>query len=135
MGTLKKTNESRKEGIKKNKEILLEALEKSLGIVSTACELANISRKTFYNYSTDDPVFKAEVDDIQNVTLDFVESQLLKNIKNGGSAETIFYLKTKGKHRGYIERTENVNVEKTSFSDKTDEELQGMLDKAKKNAE
>ncbi len=38
--------------------------------------------------------------------MDFAESQLYKQIKEGSTAATIFYLKTKGKKRGYIERQE-----------------------------
>jgi hypothetical protein len=50
--------------------------------------------------------FKKEVDDIQNVALDFAESQLHKQIQEGNTTATIFLLKTKGKKRGYIERQE-----------------------------
>jgi len=45
--------------------------------------------------------------DIENIALDFAESQLHKQIKEGNSTSTIFYLKTKGKKRGYIERQEH----------------------------
>lgn len=50
--------------------------------------------------------FKKEVDDIQNIALDFAESQLHKQIQDGNTTATIFLLKTKGKKRGYIERQE-----------------------------
>lgn len=85
---------------------LLEALEKSLGVVTTACKTAGCSRETFYKYCRDDEEFKSKVDDIANVTLDFAESQLHKQIMDGNTSATIFYLKTKGKNRGYIERSE-----------------------------
>ena len=88
------------------KSRLLEALENSLGVVTTACKKANISRKTFYQYCNDDPEFKKAVDDIENIALDFAESQLHKQIQGGNTAATIFYLKTKGKKRGYVERQE-----------------------------
>jgi hypothetical protein len=38
--------------------------------------------------------------------LDFAESQLFKSIQNGSDTATIFYLKCKGKKRGYIDRAE-----------------------------
>ena len=88
------------------KSRLLEALENSLGVVTTACKKANISRKTFYQYCKDDPEFKKQVQDIENIALDFAETQLHKQIQGGNTAATIFYLKTKGKKRGYVERQE-----------------------------
>ena len=88
------------------KENLLEALEKSLGVVTTACSKVGCSRETFYKYCKEDEEFKTKVDDISNITLDFAESQLHKQIKDGSTSATIFYLKTKGKNRGYVERQE-----------------------------
>ena len=85
---------------------LLEALEKSLGIVTTACKIVGCARSTFYKYYKDDQDFKASVDELENLTLDFVESKLHKQIENDNTTATIFYLKTKGKKRGYIERKE-----------------------------
>ena len=82
------------------------ALEKSLGVVTTACKNVNIHRSTFYKYYQDDPNFKNSVDDIQNVALDFAESKLHKLIQNENVTAIIFYLKTKGKNRGYVERNE-----------------------------
>ena len=88
------------------KKALLDALEKSLGIVTTACKMVGIDRTTFYNYVNNDEEFAKAVKDIDNVVLDFAESQLHKQIKDSNTAATIFYLKTKGKQRGYIERQE-----------------------------
>jgi hypothetical protein len=89
-----------------NKKAVLNALEKSLGVVTTACKQVGVGRTMFYEWLKTDPEFRAEVDDIQNVALDFAESQLHKQIGEGSTSATIFYLKTKGKNRGYIERTE-----------------------------
>jgi hypothetical protein len=86
------------------KKALLEALEKSLGVVTTACKQVGISRKTYYQYLKEDLDFASEVKDIENVSLDFAESQLHKQIQEGSTAATIFLLKTKGKGRGYVER-------------------------------
>lgn len=90
--------------IQQHKKALLGALEKSLGVVTTACRQVGVDRGTFYNYYNDDADFKKAVDDLENVALDFAESQLHKQIQNGEVSSTIFYLKTKGKGRGYIER-------------------------------
>jgi hypothetical protein len=53
-----------------------------------------------------DPEYKKAVDDLQNVALDYAESKLHSQIKKENATAIIFYLKTKGKKRGYIERQE-----------------------------
>lgn len=88
------------------KKALLEALEKTLGVVTQACKMVDIGRTTFYKYYKEDEDFRRAVDDIENVGIDFAESQLHKQIQEGSTAATIFYLKTKGKKRGYVERQE-----------------------------
>jgi hypothetical protein len=89
-----------------HKKAIIEALEKSLGVVTTACKIVGVGRTTFYEWLKDDEEFAKQVDDIQNIALDYAESQLHKQIGDGSTAATIFYLKTKGKKRGYIERQE-----------------------------
>ena len=89
-----------------HKKAIIEALEKSLGVVTTACKIVEIGRTQFYQWLKDDDIFAGQVEDIENIALDFVESKLFENIKDGKTSEMIFYLKTKGKKRGYIERQE-----------------------------
>ena len=88
------------------KKAMLDALEKTLGIVTTACKKVGIGRTTYYDWYNTDPKFKAKVDDLKNVALDFAESQLHKQIQDNSTSATIFYLKTQGKKRGYVERQE-----------------------------
>ena len=88
------------------KKAMLEALEKSLGIVTSACKSVDISRETHYRWLREDADYKAAVEALSDVALDFAESQLHKQIKEGNSTATIFFLKTKGKKRGYVERQE-----------------------------
>lgn len=88
------------------KKAMIEALEKSLGIVTTAAKAVGIDRSTHYDWYNNDPEYRAAVDSISDIALDFAESQLHKQIKGGEVSSTIFYLKTKGKKRGYVERTE-----------------------------
>ena len=85
---------------------MIEALESTLGIVSTACKKVGISRITHYEWYKTDDEYKAGVDSVADIALDFAESQLHKQISGGNPTSTIFYLKTKGKKRGYIERQE-----------------------------
>lgn len=104
---------SRPNKIQQKKKALLEALAQTLGVVTSACKHVGVDRTTFYEYVNNDPAFKQAVDDVENIALDFAESQLHKQIRDGEVSSTIFYLKTKGKKRGYIERTEqDVKVSK-----------------------
>lgn len=89
-----------------HKKAMIEALEKSLGIVTTACKQVGISRQTHYEWMREDAEYKAAVDSIADIALDFAESKLHKSIENGSDTAVIFYLKTKGKRRGYVERQE-----------------------------
>lgn len=91
------------------KSKLLEALEDNKGIVSTSCKSVGIARSTFYEWLKNDEQFKKAVDEIQDVAIDFVESKLFQQIEEGNPTSTIFYLKTKAKQRGYVERQEIVH--------------------------
>jgi len=89
-----------------SKKQLIPALEKSLGIVTAACKSVGVARSTFYEWYKQDEEFSKEVDSIGDMALDFAEGALHKQIKEGIPTSTIFYLKTKGKKRGYIEGLE-----------------------------
>jgi|TARA_R100000781_G_scaffold84619_1_gene52064 hypothetical protein len=104
---MKKTNK---------KEKIIESLEKTMGIVHTACQMSNVSRATFYRWVNEDKEFAEKVNEIKNYQLDFVESKLLKNIGDGKETSIIFYLKTKGRDRGYSE-----NLDITSKGEKFNE--------------
>jgi hypothetical protein len=88
------------------KKAMLEALEKSLGVVTTAAKAVGIDRSTHYEWLKTDEKYKEAVEAIGDVALDFAESQLHKQMQTGDTTACIFYLKTKGKKRGYVERQE-----------------------------
>ena len=88
------------------KESLLKSLEQSLGVVTVACSQADVPRSTYYKWLNEDEEFAKQVKDIENVALDFAESKLHEQIQSNNTSATIFFLKTKGKNRGYVERTE-----------------------------
>ncbi len=100
---------SRKKAILKmsNEKVrMIDALTKSLGIVTIAAKDIGISRQTHYDWYNHDTEYQKAVDDLSDVALDFAESMLHKQIQDKDTIATIFYLKTKGKRRGYIERQE-----------------------------
>jgi len=116
-----------------HKKAIIEALESSLGIVTSACKKVGVGRTTFYQWLKEDEEFAKQVKDIENVALDFAETQLHQQIKDNVPTSTIFYLKTKGKKRGYIERMETENTNKNlDLSNLTDEELEARLKQAKR---
>jgi hypothetical protein len=111
-----------------NKTALIDAMQKSMGVVTEACKVANISRTSFYLYYNNDPVFQKACDECEHIALDFAESQLYKQIKDGSTTATIFYLKTKGKHRGYIERQQiEINKGQPDLSHLSSEDLIALL--------
>ena len=89
-----------------HKKKVVAALITTKGVVTSACELAGIHRSTYYNWIRDFPLFRQMAEEAQEVAIDFVEGKLFSNIEDGDTASIIFFLKTRGKKRGYVERTE-----------------------------
>jgi hypothetical protein len=84
----------------------------------------------------DDISFRRSALEITEITLDFVESKLLKKISEGDNTAIIFYLKCKGKSRGYIDRqiidqniTMNEPVKLNIILPEQPEKLEGGPDK------
>lgn len=94
------------ERTQRNKIAFLNALERSAGIVVTACKSTGVARPTYYKWLNSDKAFKDKADEVQEIQIDIVESSLLSRIREKDTTATIFYLKTKAKKRGYVERQE-----------------------------
>ena len=90
-----------------HKKVMVAAMTKALGNVSLACKEAGIARVTHYEWMNVDPKYRAEIENISEMAIDYVESKLMKMIEGGDTTAAIFYLKTKGKSRGYVERQEH----------------------------
>ena len=88
---------------------MLAALERTLGVVSTAAKIAGIDRTTHYFWMSEDADYAAKVAELKNVALDFAETKLHAAIESMDTNAIKFFLKTQGKQRGYIEQNE-VNV-------------------------
>ena len=90
-------------------EDFLVAYEKSLGVMKPACEVVGIHRKTIWTWRQKYPEFDERCRECEELAIDFVESRMFKSIDKGGKGSEslmIFYLKTKGKRRGYVEKQE-----------------------------
>ena len=83
------------------KKKLIAALEKSLGIVTEACEKAELGRTQHYTWYKEDEDYRKSVDSIEGKYIDFAETHLKEQIEKGSTPATIFYLKTRGRKRGY----------------------------------
>lgn len=81
---------------------MLIALKHSLGIVKPASKLAKIGRASHYHWLKTCEEYKESYEYILEFLYDLSEASLLNLIAIGHSTSTIFYLSTKGKHRGYI---------------------------------
>jgi len=92
------------------KKRMLVALEKTLGVVTPAAKLAGINPCTHYDWLKKDASYKEAVGNVKEQTIDFVESQMLKAVKEGDKTLMMFYMKCQAKHRGYVERQELVGV-------------------------
>lgn len=83
---------------------MIAVMHQTLGNVSAACKAANIGRGTHYNWLNKDPEYKAIVMEIGEEAIDFVETALKQRIQKGDTTAIIFFLKTKGQSRGYLEK-------------------------------
>jgi hypothetical protein len=110
------------------KNAMLKALESTLGVVTSACEVVGIDRRTHYRWMNEDEAYRVQVESLTDLAVDFAESQLFELIKGAhrevstpdgeviriqdapNTSATIFYLKTRGKKRGYVERSEIAGV-------------------------
>lgn len=102
----KKTAAKTKKRVEDKKALFLKAFEQSRGIIAPACRAISMTRQIYYKWLEDDPSFAEAVEAIRQEQIDTVESALLNKIEDGDTTAVIFYLKTKGKERGYSERTE-----------------------------
>jgi endonuclease I len=101
---IKKGEAQKRENPRKN--AMIKALGKTLGVVTPACAEVGIDRNTHYRWLKEDDEYRTKVEELSNIALDFAESKLHSNIKTGDVASILFYLKTKGRKRGYIEKQE-----------------------------
>ncbi len=81
-------------------------LEKDKGNIAATARKFGVMRSTVYARISDSPVLQKVLTDARESMLDNAESVLYKKVLEGSTPELIFFLKTQGRNRGYVERQE-----------------------------
>jgi hypothetical protein len=90
---------------KPDTSVIEKAIVKAYGNLSAASKSLGVDRVTLYKWIEQDGLEQAVVEG-RNSRLDFVEGKLDQKIDGGDTTAIIFFLKTQGKSRGYVERQE-----------------------------
>ncbi len=96
----------RRENRDKKKEEFLELYTQKANNIHLTCKAIGVERATFYKWLKDDDEFSEKILALEEGDIDSAETALKRQILDGNITAIIFYLKTKGKHRGYVERQE-----------------------------
>jgi hypothetical protein len=83
---------------------MIDALKQAQGRVYIAAQLLGCSHTTVYNYLDTYPTVAQAKDEYEGKEIDMVELQLMKQINQGNLGAIIYYLKTKGRKRGWTEK-------------------------------
>lgn len=130
-----------------SKQEIEQAIKASGGIISAAAVILSkaksevlgkpfsITRQAISERIKKDPELNELLEHCNESNLDIAELELLKQIREGSLTAIIFYLKCKGKNRGYVEKTMTeltgkgggpvvLNPPKVNLSALTDTELE-----------
>lgn len=88
------------------KKEMQKAIKDSMGLVSVVARRLGISRTQVYRLRDKWPEMVDWISDEREALKDLAESKLAANVKDGKEASIFFLLKTLGKDRGFIERSE-----------------------------
>jgi hypothetical protein len=91
------------------KEVVIAALEKAYGNKTVAAKSLQTSRNSLDIWIKSYKITQDEIQTYRDLALDIAEYKLIQAINEGRTAELIFFLKTQGKSRGYVERQEVEN--------------------------
>lgn len=92
-------------------KVLVDIYKKKGCNVSAMCIAIGCTRASFYKWIKKDLNLEEMINEANESIIDFAESKLIEHISNGDVTSLIFFLKTKGKKRGYVEQVDNRLVE------------------------
>ena len=90
------------------KQRFVEEFFNKAGNISELCKAVGIHRSTYYEWMNKDEKFNAKINAEREGLIDFAESKLIKLIDEKNVTAIIFFLKTRAKDRGYVEKVEQV---------------------------
>jgi hypothetical protein len=94
------------------KRELLDVMQQNGGMSYASAKAIGVPYKTVHYWMQNDPDFMKEYEEIKERILDRMEMELIQRatMNKDRDACLLFYLKTRGKHRGYVERTETTGA-------------------------
>jgi len=99
----------------------LDAILLSGPLITVLAKRMGCNRGTVYEAMKKWPSIRKALDYEKEKRKDFVESELMKQIKSGNGASTRFFLRTQARDRGYAERTELDTLEDITINFTWDE--------------
>lgn len=109
----------------------LDILARNMGMAYQSCKIAGIPYSVHRKWMETDNVYAKNVEYIENMTVDYAEATLLSLIKEKNAQATMFYLKTKGSKRGYVEKDDSIKqtIEQNQVEDLTKEQKRDVIRK------
>lgn len=93
------------------------------GNIAAVARRLGCSRALIHKHANKSATLKDAISDARETMLDNVESALYKQVLEGNTTAMIFWLKTQGKQRGWVERQEVANI---NVSELTDDQLEAI---------
>lgn len=101
----------------------VKAIIANRGIISYAADDLGVTPASVYGAIKRYPSVAQALEESRERFVDTAERALLHQVEDGDTTAIIFLLKTLGKKRGYVERSETVTIDATKLHEMTDEEL------------
>lgn len=102
---------------------LVRQIEYAKGNVATVARFFGVSRRTIYRRIKESTNAQSALQDARDTAVDDAESVLYQKAMDGEAWAVCFLLKTQGKSRGYVERTEYASKDDQPFTVKV---IQGV---------
>jgi hypothetical protein len=93
-------------GKKIGAEKVAEAIRKTGGVLAAAARALGCDRSTIHRYVNDYATVREAYEEANETNLDIAEGKLLEQVRAGDPKQIQFFLRTKGRSRGYGDKME-----------------------------